>query len=86
VSFGLGFPFREPKKPAGHPLVGHMKEATVADVRDMLKRRAPTPEEADALAAEELTAWDREAVYALLSAYLPLPKPKPWIDPDPRNG
>ena len=77
---------REPKRPAGHPLLTHMREATVDDVREMLARRRPTPEECDALVAEEMTdGWERESVLALLRACLPDKPKKPWVDPDPRG-
>jgi hypothetical protein len=48
-----------------------MREATLDDVREMLKRRPPTLEEADAIAADELANWDRAEVYALLDSYHP---------------
>lgn len=77
---------REPKRPDGHPLIGHMREAAVEDVRSMLARRKPTPEECDALVAEEMTdGWERESVLALIRACLPDEPKQPWVDPDPRR-
>lgn len=65
---GLEF-FRPPKKPEGHPLIGHMHSTTFSDICAMLARRPPTIEESDALAAEELAGWDRQAVFTLLDSY-----------------
>lgn len=76
---GFGLPFREPRRPEGHPLIGHMREATEEDVREMLARRPPTLEEADAIAAEELSWWHRERVFQLLRSYAPSRRMK-WGD------
>lgn len=73
----FGFPFREPRRPEGHPLLGHLFETTIEDARAMLERRPPTIEEADSLVVEELTGWDREPVIQLLRSYLPKAK---WTD------
>lgn len=67
---GFGLPFKDPARPASHPLVGHMRQALWEDVVEMLARRPPTQEEADAIAADELTWMDRQKVYDLLNAYI----------------
>ena len=54
---------------AEHPMTRRMYDAEPADMYAFLERNPPTPEQADALAAEELIGKAREEVFALLDFY-----------------
>lgn len=56
--------------PYAHPLKGLMDKKSEWQIRESLSRHRPSPEQLDALAAEELSGRDRPAVYRIFAEIL----------------
>jgi hypothetical protein len=63
------FPYREPKKVEGHPLIGKMEDTEPEDAREMLKRRPPSGGDLLELGMEERRCRDRAEMYRVLAEF-----------------